>query len=481
MFCVSFITYADPGGDTTPVPYNDYLEGTSVVVTQFNNSYAGWNNTSPTHYGTLTSSENRYPISLASIGSLMSTINTSVGPTTIDVIISNPHISSGAIIYCGMFNAYGWFRGSDNIDLFSWVDSIPGYVPKYTPSSTFGYVNTLSTLQTSSPSNFSCVTNRINTGTNSSNATLNNTVVGVAMTPTLPTSTNYAGSVSVQPVYKSATNGYRLVRVISTANTMNVGITDAMSIRFRYDVNDLVKCNPDGLGNSNDHLHSAVFVPIALCLPQYSNDVISKLDTIVSRLSSISLGIDNVVMNTQTIIDALYSGNESIISVVADICTEVEEINNKLNSVTGNRYSSAVQYIEYYLEHVMSNTDIMVNQINDIISTLNSISDTIQNANDNASAITDTSESQHEAEQEIFEQANNDIGSTVIESFAFDVNTSSGMGRVGIDFNNLWMSMGQWSQVYVFSMTLTLALTIIRYSVARSKKKNEDKNNSGDG
>lgn len=476
MFSISIITYADPGGDTTPVPYNDYLEGTSVVVSQLNSSYAGWSNTSPTHYGTLTSSLNQYPISLAMIAANMNTMSSYVGPTQVDVIISNPHISSGAIVYCGMFNAYGWFRGDTNISMYTWNDSIPGYIPKWTPSSSFGYVNSLSSIATKAPTSFSCTTHRIQTGTTANNATLNNNVVGSAMTPILPTTTNYAGNVGVDPVYKSGTNGYRLVRVVSTANTMNVGITDAMSIRFRYDISDLVQVNPDEMGNSNDHLHSAIFVPIALCLPQYSDSVVSKLDTIVTRLSNISLGLDAIEMDLQTIIDALYSGDESIISVVADICTAVGEINDKLDPVTGNRYTSAVQYIEYYLEHVMDNTDTMVTQLNDIVSTLNNIADTIQDANDKAESISSDSEDIHETEQEIFEQANDDIGSTVISSFSFDGNTSAGMGRVGIDFTNLWNSLGGWSQVYIFSMTLTLALTIIRFSSARARQKNKNNN-----
>lgn len=477
---VSFRIFADPGGDTTPIAYNDYYEGTSVYVSQLNSNYAGWNNNTPTHYGTLCTYSNAYPISLAYVSALMSTMSTSVGPTQVDVVISNPHMASGAIVYCGMFNAYGVFRGNTEYfdSYFEWNDFIPGYKPKYNASSQLGYINSINgILATTSPSSFSVVTTKVYTGTNSSNSAMTNTVIGTAMTPNLPVSSIVGGSVAVQPVYKSASNAYRLVRVIVTAQTVSTGVTDAMSIRFRYDTNDLVKVNPDGFGGSNDYLHSAIFVPVAMVLPQYSTNIVSKIDTIVSFLSGMEQNLDSIALDINTCVSALYSGNESIIDCVSEIVEYVADINSKLEAVTGNRYESAVQYIEYYLQNVASDTSTIVEQIDDILDTLDSISNTISEANTQASNISDTSEDIHDAEDEIFEQANTDIGNTVISSFAFDANTSSGMGRVGIDFTNLWNALGNWHNVYIFSMTLTLAFTIIRYMPARSRTKDNTNTN----
>ena len=471
---VSFRIFADPGGDTTPIPYNDYYEGTSVYVSQLNSSYAGWNNNTPTHYGTLCSYSNAYPISLCSVSALMSTMTTSVCPTQVDIVISNPHMSSGAIVYCGMFNAYGVFHGDYAYfnTYFEWNDSIPGYMPKYNPNAQLGYINSINSLiATTSPSNFACVTHKIFTGTNGVSEIDNNTVIGTAMTPNMPVSSLAGGSVAVQPVYKSASNAYRLVRVIINAQTVSTGVTDAMSVRFRYDTNDLVKVNPGGEGGTTDHLHSAIFVPVAMVLPQYSTNIVSKIDTIVSFLSGMEQNLDSIALDINTCVSALYSGNESIIDCVSEIVEYIADINSKLEAVTGNRYESAVQYIEYYLENVASDTSTIVDQIDDILDTLDSISSTISAANTQAASISDTSEDIHDAEDEIFQQANTDIGNTVISSFAFDANTASGMGRVGIDFTNLWNALGNWHNVYIFSMTLTLAFTIIRYIPARSRNK----------
>lgn len=437
----------------------------SIVVTQVNSSYAGWSNTSPTYYGSLYSGKSVYPISLVGIRTQLSTmVDAIVNPTTVDVIVSIPNMPLTGVVYLSLWNGYGQFVGGENPDiLFDWDSTIPGYKPRYSVGSSMGYTNGGS-LSVSTPSNFVVQAGVVNNNGSTGPLSSATVVSSISISNTVPNS-NGTGSTLVQPYYKSS-NTYRLVRY-NVNNTSN-----GSGVIFRYDANDLSKCEIVS-GNSNQYLHSAIFIPCAIFVPVENNSIIGKLDVIATHLSAIRNYESDIALNMDTLLSYMSSGNTTVISALADILSCVDDIEDQLSAVTGNQYASAIQYIEYYLSQVLSNTDIMVNQLNDITATLNNIANTIGAANTQAQTIDQNVDSVETYETDIFNQANIDIGSTVISSFTFDNNTASGLARAGLDFTSLWSAIRDWHNIYIFSMLLTLAFTIIRFNSARARSKQQ--------
>lgn len=70
----------------------------------------------------------------------------------------------------------------------------------------------------------------------------------------------------------------------------------------------------------------------------------------------------------------------------------------------------------------------------------------------------------HTQEQAFFNQNSQAIADTGLGNFQFSSDQSSGISVVTGLFNRLWTSVGSWNTVYVFSLTLTVALTILRYT-----------------
>lgn len=454
------------------VSADDIEADTSIVVIQSNSSYAGWSNTSPTHYGFLSSGSSRYPISLASTRSTTSVLEGSTySPTTVEVYVSNPNITGGGYIYLCMWNGYGNFIGQDNIDtIFNFDNSIPGYIPRYSSSSGLGYTNG-GGFNLTAPSSFSVATDVMRTGTSYSVRSGTATVVATININNPVPNSNGTGSVLVQPYYKSYSQCRILSYTIPSGPYLNASTT---TVRFTFDANDLAKCQLLA-GATNSYLHSAIFVPLCVYVPATTQDVSILLNNIITKLTSIVTYESGISLNVDMIVDALQSGDVTVITALSDIMDSISNIESGLVAVTGNQYDSAIQYIEYYLNAVLGNTNTMVTQLNNITATLNQIANTIGAANTDAQDAVQNAEDVHDYEQEIFSQANIDIGSTVISSFNFDLDTASGLARAGIDFTNLWSAIRQWNVVYTFSMILTLAFTIIRFTRVSHRSKKSDK------
>lgn len=450
----------------------DATSDISVVVVQKNTSYAGWSNTSPSYHGVVNSGASVYPISLASTRSALSVLADYTVNPTIDIYVTVPEAVANGSVYVSYYNGYGVFVGGDNPDiLFSWDSSIPGYYPRYSVGSTLGYTNA-GTIQVNAPSSFSVAVDITRGGTDTSirsgTATLVNTF---APNNTVP-NTNGTGSTLVQPYYKSNSSSGKIV-AFSMPSGPSFNATTC-TWHFKFDSNDVSKCGVVS-GTSSQYLHSAVFVPLVVYVPPYADSLTGKIGQIITYLTQIATWQSDIYSDMSTIIGYLHSGNTTVISALADIVSSIQTIEDGLNAVTGNQYASAIQYIEYYLSVVMADTDIMVNQLNNIISTLNNIANTIGAANTDAQDAVQNIEDVHDYESDIYSQANIDIGSTVISSFNFDLNTASGLARAGIDFTNLWSALRQWNVVYTFSMILTLAFTIIRFTRVSHRSKKSDK------
>lgn len=454
----------------------DPSDETEVVVVQSNTSYSGWENQSPAHYGSIYTGVNRYPISLACIRSQTSVLEDStVSPTTVDVYVSDSRISNTGTVYIAFINAYGRFVGSEAPEmLFSWEDSIPGYVPKYTVSSSMGYKKPNSVWSVSSPSNFSVTASVLYTGSNT--VARSGTADVSTYTANIPSPMNNGtGDTLVYPYYMSASsNNCKILKYTVTAGPYLSPNTS--TVRFSFDASDLCKCTI-GTGANNEYLHSAIFIPIAIFVPNATNsDVITKLDNIISYLLTMATDTSSIDFNVSTILGYLHDGNVTVISALEQILTGINNINTNLGAVTGNQYASAIQYIEFYLEQVLSNTDNIVNQLDSITSTLNSIANTIGATNMDAINSAQNAEDVHTYEATLYTAANTSIASTVMNNYTFDSNTASGLALVGSDFTSLWSAIRQYNIVYTFSMTLALAFTIIRYVRSSPKPKKEKGN-----
>lgn len=485
-----FVLVALPCAAFTFASYDpDYVvDGVSVQVFQHNTSYAGWSNHSAVIDGCYTLGTLRAPQSLALIASADSVLAGYTLSPTVELDISVPTLGRPMVCYFAVFNTYGVFNSDIALDTYyTWSSDFYGYVPKTGYSSSFGYRIPTEDLQ-----DFTSVTssNRVanyeirlggtsqTTSGASFNGTATSTGVGHANTIVPQMASSGGGVYNDYYWYNPSGNNCYVYRVDMSRN---VDATNNPWTTLHVDIpsSSLNKVTVRSGASSSRHIHSAVFVPLCVVYDStgWDSDVIDAIDGVMNQL--VTLG-DSIHADLTSIINALGTGNITVISGISSMLTQLQQINSKLTAVTGNRYSSAIQYIEYYLSQVLSNTDTMVSQLNDITSTLSSIASTIQATNDQAEEIAGSSEDVHEQEQVLFEQANSSIGSTVIGSFAFDADTSAGMGRVGIDFTNLWNALGNWHNVYIFAMTLTLAFTIIRFTSSRVRSKDRsNKANQG--
>lgn len=97
--------------------------------------------------------------------------------------------------------------------------------------------------------------------------------------------------------------------------------------------------------------------------------------------------------------------------------------------------------------------------------------DTEDNIQEQSQSIKDTTNAIHQQESQWFAQNGQALQSVGLSNYNFGSDASSGIGGVTNDFTDLFNSLGKWNAIYIFSMTLTVALTIIRYQVVSSKKK----------
>ena len=86
-----------------------------------------------------------------------------------------------------------------------------------------------------------------------------------------------------------------------------------------------------------------------------------------------------------------------------------------------------------------------------------------QNVTSDASSASSTIGNQHQQESNIYNQTNQAIGSTGIQNFQFDSQTIGGLGGVKNDFMSVWNSLGTFNSVFITSLTIGLALSIVRH------------------
>lgn len=88
----------------------------------------------------------------------------------------------------------------------------------------------------------------------------------------------------------------------------------------------------------------------------------------------------------------------------------------------------------------------------------------------------------HQQEQIYFQQNAQAILDTGLSNYRFNTEQSNGISAVSIDFTSLWNALGSWNSVYIFALTLTIALTILRHApnaISTARRRNYDHNYRG--
>lgn len=70
----------------------------------------------------------------------------------------------------------------------------------------------------------------------------------------------------------------------------------------------------------------------------------------------------------------------------------------------------------------------------------------------------------HTQESAYFQQNSQAIAQTGLSNYRFDSTQGGGIAAVSNDFTTIFNALGSWNTIYIFSLTLGLALTIIRHS-----------------
>lgn len=81
----------------------------------------------------------------------------------------------------------------------------------------------------------------------------------------------------------------------------------------------------------------------------------------------------------------------------------------------------------------------------------------------NSNGLNNQNDSNHQTELSYFNQTNQALSNSGIQNYQFSNDQINGVGSVSNDFTYVWNALGNWNTVYIFSITLSLALVIIRY------------------
>lgn len=100
--------------------------------------------------------------------------------------------------------------------------------------------------------------------------------------------------------------------------------------------------------------------------------------------------------------------------------------------------------------------------LSDIYNSLNSSNS--DNVTNDSNDLANQSSQIHSQEETYYAQNSQAIQATGLSNYQFDNNAVSGLQGVRGDFIAVWNSLGGWTSVYIFSLTLGLALTILRHS-----------------
>lgn len=446
---------------------------TAITVFQENTNYNQWSWQSPVYYGGLNSSNYTYPINLCISSNAVGTFTSATGPTSVVIDVSDPLIAKkGTTVYVGFYEAYSTFKGSYSMPTyFVWDPNVPGYTMRAAASSSYG-PNRTDYFTVTGPSNFSPVIKRTQAGssTGANFPTSSYSVLG-SYTP-YSHEPQTGGAWYVQPNWVTASNSYKVMKISIGSNNDNY-----TNVRIELDGSDVSKFTHNHT-IADTYPLIGVFVPLCLVVDttEYNQSMLDKLDEIIQALADLNQNVTDSTADIVTILNDNFAdilaalgtstgSHDNMLDYLSSMVAAINGIQVALQHQSGNpsAFSSAIQYIEYYLSQVLTDTNTIAAYIADISSTLNQIAGTIQSANDQLDEIDGTAEDVHDQEDAIFDDATQAIENQIIDGFAFDADFGLGAARAGLDWTALWNAIGPWNQVIMFSMMMTYAFTILRF------------------
>lgn len=100
--------------------------------------------------------------------------------------------------------------------------------------------------------------------------------------------------------------------------------------------------------------------------------------------------------------------------------------------------------------------------LSDIYNSLNS--NNSSNISTDSGTLHTQSDQVHSQEATYYAQNTQAIQATGLSNYQFDNSTVSGLQGIRSDFTDVWNALSGWNSIYIFSLTLGLALTILRHS-----------------
>lgn len=146
---------------------------------------------------------------------------------------------------------------------------------------------------------------------------------------------------------------------------------------------------------------------------------------------------------------------------------------NIINDTLGDMYDyiidtdTGLPHITYDLDHIWEH----VYNIENLLKGNSTTNDAITNS---SGSLKTQSDNVHSQEQAYFTQNSQAIQSTGLGNYRFGTVEGNGIASVSSDFTAIWNALGGWNSVYIFSLTLTMALTILRHApnaISRRRRK----------
>lgn len=118
-----------------------------------------------------------------------------------------------------------------------------------------------------------------------------------------------------------------------------------------------------------------------------------------------------------------------------------------------NTYESFWSYLIRSLQRIISNNETPYQEVN------SAATDVGNDSND----VSDTLDTVHAQEQQWYQQNTTAIESTGLSNYQFSNNQKDGLAVAVTQFTDLWSALGDWSTIYLFTLTLSLATFILRH------------------
>lgn len=187
-------------------------------------------------------------------------------------------------------------------------------------------------------------------------------------------------------------------------------------------------------------------------------------------LSAIKEDLEDADIGLPAIND-LLAGIESQITVIHNdiintVHTDLSVLHNDITTVNNTLNGT-----------IHSDLGSIYNGVADIRTILQGNNTTNDNINNDSASLKTQSDNVHSQEQAYFTQNSQAIQATGLGNYQIGTVEGNGIASVSSDFTSLWNALNGWTAVYIFSLTLGLALTILRHApnaISRRQRRKQE-------